>query len=238
MSLVTIPNEILREILMELNLPDVLKICSSNRQISLICNSDTFWKQRLERDYPLAKNILNIPYKNFYIGVYQIYKKYITPIYDAYRLRYAPTLDDRLIYYISNIKIPLKVHRKIDFDNLIAYNIIPDIILFSFRHANPEIKKLHPDIKYPSLYYMMLYRPPDELLPMAKLTESYKSILSKLSLRWKYELVLQTNISSRVKEILDMGYIISDSLVDIDLIADINSDTISKLSDLGLINLS
>jgi hypothetical protein len=247
MSLVTIPNEILREILMELNLPDILKICSTNRQISLICNSDAFWKSKLEKDYPLAKNTKNTPYrgiplrakniryKNLYIHVYQTYKSYIEPIFNKYSSQ-EYTFSILNTYYLTKIKLPLEVLKEIKigpFYPTTTYTIIPDIIIFTFIYADSSIKYLHPEIDSSGTIYMILYRPLGKFLPMHKQSEDYRTTLSRLALKWKYELIHRDEIKSRVNKILNSGYIISSDLIEIDY----KDYLINELAEYGLINI-
>ena len=57
MELISLPSELLQDILLLLKPYQLFSICRSNLQIQNICQDEYFWQQKVQRDYP--KMILN-----------------------------------------------------------------------------------------------------------------------------------------------------------------------------------
>lgn len=60
------------EILSQMNLIDILNTCQSNRQLNILCQRDSFWRQLVERDYPkdLIHKPQRIKWKQYYMDLY------------------------------------------------------------------------------------------------------------------------------------------------------------------------
>lgn len=49
----SLPKDVLSEMVLNLTPPDLIKFCSTGKlQNKIVCESETFWRRKLERDYP------------------------------------------------------------------------------------------------------------------------------------------------------------------------------------------
>ena len=48
----SLPKDVMAEMALNLSAPDVIKFCSASKSQNRICNSNDFWRRKLEKDYP------------------------------------------------------------------------------------------------------------------------------------------------------------------------------------------
>lgn len=56
MSLETLPNEIIFDILMNLDYDDIIKFCQTDSQFKDLCNSDAFWFEKARHDFGVGRD--------------------------------------------------------------------------------------------------------------------------------------------------------------------------------------
>lgn len=61
----------LYDTLLNLDLKDLQKLCSTNRLMENICSIDNFWHQKTLQDFGHVPNINNRPWKSIYINEYE-----------------------------------------------------------------------------------------------------------------------------------------------------------------------
>src|SRR5689334_13482085 len=61
MSFESLPNDVLLEFFLNMSLDQINSYCRVNWKLNLLCNNDTFWKIKYERDY----GIVNYPVANW-----------------------------------------------------------------------------------------------------------------------------------------------------------------------------
>ena len=59
------------EILLRMDLKDLLKSCSLNKNFHAICNDELFWKEKSDSDYPGIRKPVDLKYRDFYIKMYR-----------------------------------------------------------------------------------------------------------------------------------------------------------------------
>lgn len=73
-NLLHIPKDVLIMMMLDLDLPDVLKMCRSNKRFNeILCQNPLFWRKRLEKEYPK----LDISNVKDYKGLYSYLKRKI-----------------------------------------------------------------------------------------------------------------------------------------------------------------
>ena len=65
-----LPHEIQLELLSQMDLPELQKICTGNKQLQKLCQPDQFWEFRIKRDYPNRPKG-NLTWRENYIKAYQ-----------------------------------------------------------------------------------------------------------------------------------------------------------------------
>lgn len=67
---------------LEMDIPTLINYCSLNKKINLICNSKTFWMNKLNNDFPNTINKFSpdSDFKNIYISMVKKKEKYYTYI--------------------------------------------------------------------------------------------------------------------------------------------------------------
>ncbi len=65
----SIPQELLIEIMLNLEITDILNLCQLNKNISKLCNNNEFWRLKSQRDYLnyTQTKSRNITWKEFYL---------------------------------------------------------------------------------------------------------------------------------------------------------------------------
>jgi hypothetical protein len=161
-SLVSLPTEILIKSLINLELPDILRICRTNHQINLICNDEYFWLEKLRKDFPLVINDENILFKDFYRKVYNLYninfKIYMntTPVLEyglGISLRNPiPPFD----FKEEEIHISILYYRSLEH---FCYIDIPDIFFIPYTSADKSYQYLYTNKVQGLDDYIVIYRP-------------------------------------------------------------------------------
>ena len=73
-NLLHVPKDVLIMMMLDLDLPDVLKMCRSNKRFNeILCQNPLFWRKKLEKEYPK----LDISNVKDYKGLYSYLKRKI-----------------------------------------------------------------------------------------------------------------------------------------------------------------
>ena len=48
----SLPKDVMAEMALNLSAPDLISLCSASKSQNRICNSNDFWRRKLEKDYP------------------------------------------------------------------------------------------------------------------------------------------------------------------------------------------
>lgn len=145
-DLLDLPNSVLFEILVELDIDDIINLCSTNSEYKKICDSNEFWYQKLKYDYPnsLLNKPRNTSYKQWYLRLSNQNVVALTPIIygnDVYMAEIYINIVSTFMYgiYQENIDyikgdlndIVIEAIKK-KYDMPIYGNIDYDIILYDF----------------------------------------------------------------------------------------------------------
>ena len=68
---ISLPSEILFDLLVKSSLPTLAKLCSSAGEINDICNDEYFWKTKTLQDYPNASLPSQLSWKQYYVALAQ-----------------------------------------------------------------------------------------------------------------------------------------------------------------------
>ena len=110
-SLQDLPRDLLIQLALDLDLKDIFRLCQSNRRSNeIICESDTFWRRKLIKDYP------NIP------------REIIQKIKDSKRVY-------RIIKDTSIIDAPFLFGRAIRYNDTDLINVFPYIFKVSWPYV-------------------------------------------------------------------------------------------------------
>lgn len=60
-----LPNELIIQILMNLDVKDILKLCQTNKRVADICQSNYLWKKLVARDFPDSFYIFGSQYPDY-----------------------------------------------------------------------------------------------------------------------------------------------------------------------------
>jgi hypothetical protein len=71
-----LPKDILFQLSLELDLPNLLNLCKTNRLLNeKVCNNENIWLSKLNKDFPLHNNLnIQINFKNKYKLLYDLHK--------------------------------------------------------------------------------------------------------------------------------------------------------------------
>ena len=59
MSILNLPKDVMALLALELNLPEILNFCVSNKKFnSAVCEKESFWYNKLVRDFPNFQKFL------------------------------------------------------------------------------------------------------------------------------------------------------------------------------------
>ena len=74
MDILSLPIDVIAKLALELNLPDILRLCETNSKFNYaICLKDSFWLNKLLKDFPDYKQLnLNKTYREIYKVLYNL----------------------------------------------------------------------------------------------------------------------------------------------------------------------
>ena len=107
MSLEQLPKDVLIEIALNLDAPNLINFCKiQKRQNQAICQNEHFWRQKLLKDYPNYESILSGKWKKFrnkYIRMYKFYQSINSWIQDFLYRFYGESQEYMLCHCNNNI---------------------------------------------------------------------------------------------------------------------------------------
>ena len=215
MELSKLSKDLLIELALELSLPDLLRLCqSSKRNNKLLCESDTFWRRKLAKDYPDVDRRDNPKFKYMIYSTYE----YATPI--------SPSK------FNGDINIPKDVFR-MEIERIIKqyYSIMNDANDFKSRRIiTQRVNNLIKTTKQLTKNYAK------------RLSKNYNKHRKFLSTRDFQKLL--TNIIDKIKKVkrkisimYEINRLINESKKNLEPIPEILSESMIRLMNIQSINI-
>lgn len=130
MSLISLPQELLTELLLSMDTSALLNFCSSNVQIRGLCNNEFFWQQKVQQLGQSPPKPTNLSWKQYYINLTN-YKS--VPIYVSGDSQPVAQL---YISYDDQISKLVEEANKLVFQNSNT-NASPSTLMFKDNSNNP-----------------------------------------------------------------------------------------------------
>ncbi len=69
MSLISLPQELVHELLLAMDTAVLLNFCNTNREFQNLCNNEFFWQQKVQQLGPSAQKPNNLSWKQYFINL-------------------------------------------------------------------------------------------------------------------------------------------------------------------------